>query len=254
MPQDVSALDQHPRGKGRKIVEVIQQGLRVQARHPAPLGAKGHKHHRHPCGKAGLAVRLGITDQHRARHVAAHPLHCGKIGRRVRLAGGQGVGPDQGAKQIAYPEPAGQGFRKTGGFVGADRHSKPVAPQSLNRRDSTGVKSGVHIYRLGIGAQQHRVLRIDSRLVTEALPRQAQPRKAQTQHRPPPMKRRQAVASMQHIAVPQPTETGVRCRQQIGTGVGKRAIQIKNHRRGAVCMHFVTLREGTTPCGPVLWG
>jgi hypothetical protein len=63
------------------------------------------------------------------------------------------------------------------------------------------------------------------------------------------MKRRQRIARIQHVAMAQIAETGIRRRQQIGRGIGKRPVQIKDHRSTPL-QHREILREAGLSCGP----
>ena len=228
---------------------MIQHRLRVKSRDPATLGPEGDKRHGHPRRDTRLAVRLGIAHQHRPRHHAPRPRHRFHIGRRIGLAHGQRVGPHQRIEHRPHAQLPDQRFRQPRGLVGADRRGETPRAQPLNRCHGTGIQPRLAADPLGIGRQQTGILRIHLGLG----PVQPQPRKAKPQHRPPAMKGRQRIPRIQHIAMSQITETGIRRRQKIGRGIGQRAVQIEDHRPPSL-QHRETLREAGLPCGPHGWG
>ena len=228
---------------------MIQHRLRVKPRDPPPLGTKGHKGHRHPSRDPRLAVRLGIPHQHRPRHHTPRPRHGFHIGCRIGLAHGQCVRPHQRIKQPPHAQPLHQSLRQPLRLVGADRGGKAPRPQHFHRRHGTRIKPRLAVDPFGIGREKTGILRIHLHLCR----RHPQPREPKAQHRPPAMKGRQRIAPIQHIAMPQIAEAGIRRRQQIGRGIGQRPVQIEDHRPPPL-QHRETLREAGLPCGPPGWG
>lgn len=82
----------------------------------------------------------------------------------------------------------------------------------------------MRVDRPGIGLQKPRIPFVHPHLIHAAQPREPQP-----QHRPPAVKRGQAVGRAQEITRPHVAKTGIRGSQQIGRRICERAVQIKDH-------------------------
>ena len=203
---------------------MVEQGLGLQPGDARPLWPEGHKRHGHARVARGLAIRLGIPDQHGLADHPARPDHRRKVGRDIGLARGQGIGPNQRAEEVTDAQTARQLLGQTFGLVGADRHGKARAAQGLHRLHRAGIKAGMHVDRRRIGRKQARILRIHLRLTPRANPRKAQP-----QHGPPAMKGSQGILWPQNVTMAQIAETGIGRRQQIAACIRQRPVQIKDH-------------------------
>lgn len=224
---------------------MIQHRLGVKPRDPPPLRPKCHKSHGNPRRDPRPSVRLGIAHQHRPRHDAPRALDRRDIRCRLRLPHRQRIGPHQRIEQAPHPQPRHQRLGQAFRLVRADRRGKAPRPQHLHRRHRAGIKPRLPVDPFRIGRQQPGILRVNRCF----RPVDPQPRESQPQHRPPAVKGRQRIARLQHIAMPQVAETGIRRRQQIGGCIRQRPVQIKDHRPPPL-QHRETLREAGLSCGP----
>ena len=175
----------------------------------------------------------------------------GDIGAGVRLADRQRVGADHGRKAVADAQLAQQGFSQRGGLVGADRQPVAVAGQPIKRGLGSGVKPGMDGDPGRIMVQQARIVLILGAGGQQGVGGQA--RIASAQHGAAAVERDQRVIDrVQQRAKAAGLKAGICRRDQIGRGIGQRAVQIENHRACCraccracrpVCHAVVTFRQ-----------
>ncbi|MPL74861.1 hypothetical protein SDC9_20680 [bioreactor metagenome] len=223
----------------RKIAVIVEQGLGGKPGDPGPLGPEGDQHAGHPRGARGLAVGRGVADKERARDSAPRAGDRRGIGRGIGLAHRQRVGADQRIEKPGDAQIGNQAAGQPLGLVGADRGGKARAAQRLDRLGGARVKAGALADMRAVMGQKRRIIGLGQGLGLGV----ADPAIAKPQHRAPAVKGGQRIgARIEQIAQPAGAKAGIRRGDQIGRGIGQRAVEIENHRAHS-CLLLVTPRK-----------